>query len=39
VLLGSLGEVDLGTSGAASLDNVVEIDLLQAVLIYTRWLA
>lgn len=39
VLLGSLGEVDLSTSGAASLNNVVEVDLLQAVLIYTRWLA
>lgn len=39
VLLGSLGEVDLSTSGAASLNNVVEVDLLQAVLVYTRWLA
>jgi hypothetical protein len=39
VLLGSLGEVDLSTSGAASLDDVVKVDLLHAVFVYTRWLA
>jgi hypothetical protein len=39
VLLRGLSEVDLGTTGAATLDDVVEVNLLQAVLICTRWLA
>lgn len=39
VLLCGLGKVDLGTTGAATLDNVVEVNLLQAVLVCTRWLA
>jgi hypothetical protein len=39
VLLCGLGEVDLGTTGAAALNNVVGVNLLQAILVCTRWLA
>jgi hypothetical protein len=40
VLLGGLGEVNLGTSSTAALDNVAGVNLLQAIfLICARGLA